>query len=47
MATSLWPSLLATWLSLTPPPQAGIGPGAGQAAPAAPAPGIALPRRQD
>ena len=32
------------WQSLTPPPQSGSGPGAGQVAPAAPPPGIAPPR---
>jgi hypothetical protein len=47
MVTSLWPTLLATWLSLAPPPPAGTGPGAGQPVPAAPPPGIALSRRRD
>ncbi len=41
-STSLWPSLLATWLSLAPVPPAGQGPGAGNL-PLSPPPGISQP----
>ncbi len=40
--TGLWPSLLATWLSLTPVPS-----GSTAAAPLPPPPAIALPPRRD
>ena len=43
--TTLWPSLLATWLSVTPLPASSNAPSAGNPAPAAP--GITLPPRRD
>lgn len=45
--TSLWPTLLATWLSLAPVPGAGSQSGAGNVPPAAPPPGLAMPQGRD
>ena len=42
-STALWPSLLATWLSLTPVPGGAPAPGAAPVTP----PSIALPSRPD
>jgi len=44
--TSLWPSLLATWLSLAPVPSSS-GTGARPPAPTTPPPAITLPVRRE
>lgn len=42
-STALWPSLLATWLSVTPVPSGVAGPSVSPT----PAPSVALPVRRD